>query len=378
MISLSVDKYYTIAQAVIKKESQISFVPNLYDILISELNKRKVRNGILINLLDDKMKEDVSKLATKVRINDRLLEDFTVELCRWATPKPTIDDALIYHYKEKGDGKKAPGPNDRVDYADRGFVQSVQKGDLLAEYVKPFQGSAGRNFRGIFIPAREPRIEHIPEFTPDSETIDVKEDEKHILYYAKRNGYVRSDNSYLQVSDTLEVDKISFKSTGDVKTGLDKDVKIDIAGGDAGEDNVGPNTKVEAAEVSLAGSIANGASIIAKVVHIGGSTHQTSKIDAEAVDVNIHRGTLNASEAHVQRNENGRIYADHIHVEQMIGGMAVGKIVEIDVLKSNAIIVASQEIRIKELIGGESKSTNRKKSWSSGIKRPQTRSKRRS
>lgn len=353
-MSISVDKFYTRAIANLKKSSVIPYTSNLTEVIIGEINKRKARNGMLINLRDKSMREAIAKLATKIRINGKLLQDYEIELTRWVEPKPTIDDKLIFH---TGSDEKLDGPDEkkRVDYADRGFVQAVNAGDLICEYVKPRQGVPGRNFRGEYLEAKEPDSSHAPAFTPDAESVDVAENDRRILFSAKRNGYIQLDEKELKVGDKLEVGDISFKTTGDIKAGTDKEVKINVKGEDVTEDHIGPNTKVSASEVSVSGSIANGARIRGNTVKVDGQTHKTSKIIAGDAHINIHRGELEAKTAEISRLEYGTVTGDHVVVQQAIGGTISGKVVEVKQLKSHTTIIASHQVRIRDLEGGENK-----------------------
>jgi hypothetical protein len=344
VMQITVNKSFSRAKGIIKKESRFVYTPVLEETLIREINKRKLRNGILIDLFDEKMREGIKTLATRIRVKDTLEEDYVIELCHWLDPVLTVDDAIVLH--ESKDKKKVEEDTKKVDYRERGFISTIEEGEVAAEYIKPRQGIPGRNFRGEFIPSPEPKVTHEPKFVVDVQTVDAKETVERIQYIAKMKGYVRLDDKELRISDTLEINEASFRSTGNINAEQDKDIKISLKGKDKHEDNIGPNTKIQASEITVEGSVANGAEVRAEIVKISGQTHKTSKIYAGDAQIDIHRGYLEAKKAVVRQLENGEIVADEIHIAQMIGGTVRGKRIEIGTLLSNARITASREVVI--------------------------------
>lgn len=352
-MEIAADKFRTRAVATIKTTSKVHDFANLREFVIGELNKLKLRYGMIINVREGTMRTDVGHLINKIRVHAKVPEPFKIQLCEWASPVPTVDDDLILHYK--GKDKKAPTANERVDYADRGFVNAVEAGDLLIEYVKPKMGIPGRDFRGQYLPVREPKLQYGPVMSPDPESIEVREDERAITYYAKREGYVSFNLGALSVGDTLEVESVDFKHTGDIKAGTDKDVKISIKGKDANEDHIGPNTKIEASEIELSGSIANGAIVKANKIVVKGQTHSTSHITAAEAEIAVHRGTLEGVKVKIDRLEHGRVNAEEVEIDRVIGGMVSAKRITVGTLHSHATLIASERITIKQLVGGENR-----------------------
>ncbi|GHV04094.1 hypothetical protein AGMMS50229_04720 [Campylobacterota bacterium] len=352
---VAANKTLTKAVATIKTTSSLHSFASLREYLVDELNKLKLRHGMIIHLREGSMINDVTALVNKIRINNRVLAPFRITLCDWISPKPTQNDMLVLHYKSEA--IKAPSENDRIDYAERGFIKAVEAGDLLVEYIKPKAGEAGRNFRGKFIPALEPRVRFSPILEPDFESIDVKEDDYSITYFAKKRGYVtfRQRESRLFIGDTLEIESVDFKTTGNINAGTDKDVKISIKGGDAFEDHIGPNTKIEASEIEVTGSVASGAQIIVEKLNVEGQTHATSKIFAKIAHIAVHRGTLEGEEVKIDRLEHGKISAEIVEVDRVIGGIIRAKRITIGTLYSHATLIASERIEIGQLVGGENR-----------------------
>ena len=353
-MQLSVNKVYSRAKAVIKKESVFKYSPALEGRLVKELNKRKLRSGMLIDIFDEKMRQGIKNMVTKIRVNDRLDEDYVLELCHWIDPLPTVNDAIRHHAEDKKgeptDEKK------RVDYRERGFITTIEAGEVAVEYIKPLQGTPGRNFKGQLIPAPEPKVLYEPKFIPDPQSIDIKETSEKILYIAKVKGYVNLSAEELRIADELEIDEANFRATGNINAEQDKDIKIALGGKGKEDDNIGPNTKVEATEIRVGGSVANGAEVRAGKVAVQGQTHKTSKIFAQSASINIHRGYVEAKQVHVNQLENGVVVANEVTIDRAIGGTIRAKKIEIDTVYSNVKLVASRSIVIKTLLKGSDNS----------------------
>jgi len=187
------------------------------------LNKKKIRAGILIYIFDDMVASLVSKLSTQLEVAEELsfTKNETYLIAQSPEPTATINDKIILHYETNNEIDE----NTKVDYAARGFIQSVKKDDLLIEYIKPQLGKPGRNCRGEFIPPKEPVVRYEPTFGVD-DTIKVVEDDKSIQYIAKENGYIAFENNTYLIKREVDVGEISFKTTGSIESGVDSDVNI--------------------------------------------------------------------------------------------------------------------------------------------------------
>ncbi|MDR3347964.1 MAG: FapA family protein [Helicobacteraceae bacterium] len=352
-VEVAANKSRTKAIATILPTSKLHNFATLREYLIEELNKLKLRYGMILGMRDGAMLNDINTLINKMRVHDRLKEPFKVTLCEWVAPIPTVHDNLVLHYK----GKDAPKESERIDYAERGFIQTAEIGDLLIEYVKPKEGVPGRDFRGVFIPAMSPKVRFMPVLEPDMETIEVREDDRSIRYYAKQRGYIvfRKVESKLYISDKMEITSADFKTTGNISAGTDKDIKIKIRGSDPFEDHVGPNTKIEASEIDITGSVANGAQIVVEKLIVQGQTHSTSVIVAKDAHIAVHKGTLDAETAKIDRLEHGKVNAENVEVDRVIGGTIRARKIFIGTLHSYATLIASERIEIGQLIGGENR-----------------------
>jgi len=335
----------------ISQGAKISYAPRLEEDMVDLINRKKIRAGILIDVFDDIMPVFISKFAARVRIAESLEieKNETHLIAEGIEPTATRDDALILHFEKN---KKELDEHERINYAERGFIQSVKEGELLIEYVKPKMGKPGRNCRGEYLQPKEPTIQNEPTFQVD-DTIKVVEDEESIKYYAKENGYIALDNNTYTIKNEVDVGEISFKTTGSIKSGVDSDVNISVKEADAVKDAVGTGMVVEVSEIEIEGNVGSNAKVLAKKAKVGGQTHKTAIVEADELDINVHKGKAIGGNVHVTRLEHGEVNAEHATISQAVGGTIRAKEVEIEVCASHVKAIASRKIEIKKLIGSE-------------------------
>ena len=360
--SIKDDPYYYLKLAVganatkckvylsITQGSKVTYIPRFEHDLIDMINRKKVRAGILVYMFDSMVEDVASKISARVRIAETL--EFTKSethlISEGYEPTVTINDALILHYENK----KEIDENEKVDYAARGFIESVYKGELLLEYIKAKKGKPGRNCRGEYMEPKEPVISHEPTFKV-SDSIKIVEDETSIKYYADDNGYIAfEDNTYI-IKKEVDVDAISFKTTGSIDSGVDSEVNIIVKEADAIKDAVGSGMTVEVTEIEIDGNVGSNASVIAKKATIGGQTHKTAKIRADELDINVHKGEAYGKNIHITRLEHGRVEGETVDVTQALGGMIHAKDIEIGICASHVKATASNKIEIKKMLGSE-------------------------
>ena len=314
------------------------------------INKRKVRSGILINIFDEMLSDLVSRISAHVRVEESVVyeKNETHLIAESYEPTLTTNDELILHFDKKEDVDEFH----KVDYASRGFIQSVNKDELLIEYVKAKEGKPGRNCRGEFMKPKEPVIENEPTFTIN-DTIKEIETDANIQYIAYENGYIAfEENTYLIKSD-VDVGEISFKTTGSISTGLDSEVSISVTETDAVKDAIGTGMKVEVSEIDIEGNVGSSAKVFALKAKIGGQTHKTSIVRADKLNINVHKGSAYGKNIHITRLEHGTIDGDNVEVTQAIGGNIRAKEVTIEICASHVKATASKLIEIKKLQGSE-------------------------
>jgi len=318
------------------------------------LNKKKIRAGILIYIFDDMVDSLVSKLSAQMEVAQELsfTKNETYLIAEAYEPTTTINDQLIMHYENNNEIDE----HAKVDYAARGFIQSVKENDLLIEYIKSQPGEPGRNCRGEYMKPAEPVVNCEPTFRID-DTIKIVEDDRFIKYFAKENGYIAfNDNTYVIKTD-VDLGEISFKTTGSIDSGVDSDVNISVREADAIKDAIGPGMNVEVTEIDIDGNVGSNAEVIAKKASIGGQTHKTAMIRADKLDIHVHKGKAYGKEIHIERLEHGKVDGDSVHVSQALGGKIRAREIEISVCSSHVHATASRRIEIKRLIGSENSFT---------------------
>ncbi len=338
----------------VKAGSIIRKAENLKARIKSLILGKMLRSRILIHLWDVDYDKAIDDLVAKALVQDQYIlpEDVTFDICVCFASQQPVNDELILHYKNKNENEEQ---GDRVDYSRRGFIQAVEKGETVIEYIKPRPGKPGRNCQGHFIAVPEPLEKHKPEFRV-SDAIGVEEDEERILYRAKRGGYVVFKENTYDIHDSMELNEVSFKKTGSIDAGVETEVKLHISESDHMKDAIGTGVEVEATEVKVEGNVGASAIVTAEEVAIGGQTHQTSRIHAKTAKINVHRGYIKTEESlQITRLEGGVAEAKEARVSQMIGGEVKALSVHVDVLASNAKIYAVSKIVVNKMLGENNK-----------------------
>lgn len=350
-ISLSANKNLTKIVATVAKSHEVRYSSKLEQEMIDDIQRKKIKAGIFLGLRDQNMYKEVKKIVASIRVNGILDQNVSFVVCYGIDDVPSINDDLIFHYKKKVAPQSADG---KIDYSKRGYVSAVEKDECLIEYIKPILGTPGRNCRGMFIPVKEPKAtNNIPISTTSN--IIRKENETSVKYIADRGGYVNMEKGMYDIQDQMEINEISFRSTGSIDANITSNIKINIKEKDILKDAIGAGMSVETTELVVQGNIGSGAKIKAKIVEVGGQTHQSALIEADKITIAVHRGEAIGKEIEIDRLEGGKVNGDVVHVKQMIGGEVVAKIIKVDNLMSNAKLIASERIEITELKGNNNK-----------------------
>lgn len=350
-ITLSGNKNLTKIIATISQSHDVAYSSELEQRIIDDIQMKKIKTGILVGIRDQNMYKEVKKIVATIHVNGFLDKNHSFIVCSGVDEIAPVNDNLVLHYKKKVNAKNSDG---KVDYSKRGFILAVEKDECVLEYIKPQTGTSGRNCRGVFISVPEPRISHT-EVINISENLTKKESETSIKYIANRGGYVNFEKGLYDIQEHMEINEISFKSTGSIDASLDSNIKINIKETDILKDAIGAGMSVETAEVHVQGNVGSGARVKAKIVEIGGQTHQSSYIEADKIIITVHHGEANGQDVQIERLESGKVIADTVYVKHMTGGEIIAKVIKIDNLMSNAKIIASEKIEIVELKGSNNK-----------------------
>lgn len=350
-ITLSGNQNLTRIIALVSKSHEVIYAPQLEQMMIDDIQNKMIRAGILVGVRDQNLYKEVKKIVAQVRINGHIEQNNSFVVCAGIDAIPSINGELVFHYKKRVNTKNAEG---KVDYSKRGFILAVEEGECIIEYIKPQMGRVGRNCRGQFLPIREPHDDVIKDISI-TENIIKKESDTSIKYIAKRGGYVNVDKGNYDIQDQMEINEISFRSTGSVDANLDSNIRINIKEKDILKDAIGAGMSVETTELHVQSNVGSGAKIRAKIAFIGGQTHQSAYIESEELKIAVHRGEAIGQKIDIDRLEGGRVNGDVVHVKQMIGGEVVARVAKIDQLMSNAKITASEIIEIVDLGGNNNK-----------------------
>ena len=250
------------------------------------------------------------------------------------------------------ENKKEVDEKVKIDYASRGFIQSVKKDELLIEYVKPKMGVPGRNCRGEFMQPTEPIISNEVTFNV-SDSISVVDGDDSVQYNSNENGYIVFEDNTYSIKTDMDVGEISFKTTGSINSGVDSDVSLNVKETDAIKDAIGTGMHVEVTEIDIDGNVGSNARVVAMKATIGGQTHKTAVLKADKLDINVHKGKAYGKNVKITRLEHGEVEGNTVQISQALGGQVRAKEIDIEICASHVKATASKRIEIQKLQGSE-------------------------
>jgi len=346
IIKLSADKHLSRCIATISKESVISPSDSLASDIRREVNKKKIRHGLLINIFDDSLRKGCESFAQVVKNLRGMKDNFEMIVCETIPPKLPILPEVKEIYK-----KEALGSHDRVDHRKRGIYNYVQSGSAVVEFIKGKRGEAGRNCKGEYVAVKEiERLEN-PPFSID-ESIRSVDLGGSIVYYAQKNGFVDMGGGVLSIKESVEVDSVNLRDTGSIEASKDSNTTLNVSSVSFDDDSVAPNMVIESKIVNVQGSVGAGATVSGEEVSIKGQTHQSAIIRGDKVYVKRNKGQIFAKDAIVDVLEGGVVVAEKISVRNALGGDIKGAVVLVALCGSNIKIFATDSITV-ERIGGE-------------------------
>ena len=342
VMAIGGNKALTRIQAKVKPQENLQYFDGLEGEILAELDKKKAKIGLLLGCLDSGIKEGINKVISAIRVNEAITEDIAFTICRGYDVINAGGEEVIYHYRENEDG----------ELDERSAMRGVKSGDVIVEVRKKVEGRKGRSCKGEVIDGEMVELSNEIKPIQVSDDFEIEEGEDSILYIAKIDGYVYEEKEHeFEIKDEYIVDSVSLKSTGSINVGQDKDIKIMVRQSDATSDAVGAGMKIDTSEIKVAGNIANNAEIRANKVEVQGQTHQTAKIVADDIKIDLHKGYAEGNVVEVDILEGGKIVGDVVRVKQLFGGEIEAKEVYIEKVLSNASVSASHHIEIDEIEG---------------------------
>ena len=350
-VAINANKNLTKILATVSQNADTVYFKEFDKKLINFINKKLIKVGILVGIRNKTMLEEVAKIYSVLRVKEFIDKDYSFVVTAGVNVNPSADDALVFHYKNKN---KSTDENDKIDYSNRGYLLGVTENELIFEYVKLREGANGRDVRGKLLPTQKAKatIAKMPEHT---ENIYSKEDEEGIKFFSKKSGYVQEEKGVFDIKDELDVNEISFKTTGSVDTGLDTNVTLNVKEKDLTKDAIGTGMTVEANEINIEGNVAANAVVKANKVVIGGQTHAKALIEAKDAKIAVHIGSFDGEYVEIDRLEGGKVKAKKAVIKSAIGGEIIAESVVIDTLVSNSNIIIADTLEIKKLKGVNNK-----------------------
>jgi prefoldin subunit 5 len=336
--TIATDKTKSKVIAIIEPSSKIPLKKGVQEWIKEAILRKMIRHGLLIDLYDQNLDREINRLIGKIQKEGPLTLLYRMPIGEFFLPILPINDKVILHFKDKNTSNS--------------MIEGVNPGDLIFEYILPKPGRDGRACTGEHLPIPEPVVKFAPYVVVDSETISSEEDEESIRFYAKVSGFVERKNGMFYISQELHIESASFRKTGSIETGIDKDISVKIKKKVDNEDAIGMGVNIDVQKLDVSGTVGGNAKIQACEVTIGAQTHRKSEINvSETATVHLHRGNLKAKEANITILEAGRVEADIVRIQKMVGGEVIAREVYIDTLYSNANITALESITIQNIDG---------------------------
>ncbi|MEN8304520.1 MAG: hypothetical protein ABFQ64_10675, partial [Campylobacterota bacterium] len=158
-----------------------------------------------------------------------------------------------------------------------------------------------------------------------------------------------------EVSNTLDVDEISFKTTGTINSDLDSEISINVIKDNPLEDAVEEGMHVKVQKLTITGSLGSNTTIEARDISISGQSHNDSSIKCVNANIEIHKGKVVGRKVKVERLEGGEIIADSATVSDAVSGKIRAKTIKIEKLGSYVTLESSELIEIEKVRGEENK-----------------------
>ncbi len=350
-IEIGVNSTVTKVVAKVKATKDCEYEQHYEDKLFEYIAKQLMKAQILIGIRIGKLKDELKQIASVVHVKGELDKDYILNITQGINPKKATDAKILYYYKDKLDAIKE---EDKVDYADRGFVFGVAQDEVIMEEKKSHEGQNGRDARGKLLVVEKPKEDTGKEISI-SENIERVENDDSIIYIAKKSGYVVEKNGSFDIEERIEINEANFKTTGSIQAGTDTNVTLVVRETDTIKDAIGTGIIVEADEIEVKGNVGANAMVKANEVIIGGQTHQKAKIYAKNAKISIHIGKVEAENVEIDRLEGGNVVAKRVKINSVVGGSITAQNIQINTLGSNCTITASHLIDVRYLRGTDNK-----------------------
>lgn len=308
-----------------------------YKLLLQEVNKIKAKNGILINIFDEKMIKNL-KAFTKYLYKDKFKKRVRIPLFEGIEPEVSKAGKLILWFKHKESKQKHQ-------------ITEVQKDEVLVEYKKPKYGKSGFNSHGKQLDKDFAHNADDLQIPIDNASVYIEENENKKLYKSKVKGFVHFSSTKLSVENKVKMAKITRIEDSLAKE-EDNNIEVHISQSDTSKDSIGEGVELTSETIHVNGHVGANSILEAVNIRIDGATHQDSMQFARVAIINRHKGTLRCHDAKIALLEGGTVHATNIEIEACLGGVVYAQNVKIGHVKSNLKVYASKSINIR-LVSGE-------------------------
>lgn len=345
----------SLAYFVIKKGSKLNYGSALYSDFLKCVTERKLRAGVMLYLFEVDCKDGVKQLVDVVeKIKSLTFKEDKKFLVSKGINKIDSIKAEVYMNVEANNEVGSEDDKGKVDYSNRGFLLSCVEGEQLFEFIKPQQGEHGRTCRGDLIEVETVNLDIKPTFTVE-DGIEVRESFENIKYLSKKSGFLEQNGNEYVISNNVEVEEISFTTTGTIDSDLDSEITINVIKENPLEDAVEKGMRVKVQKLAITGSIGPNTEIEARDISISGQSHKDSSIKCVNANIGTHKGMAVGRRVEVHTLEGGEIIADVAIVHNAVRGKIRANTIEIATLGSRVTMEASQYIKVDRAKGEENK-----------------------
>lgn len=343
----------SLAYLVIKKGSRLNYYDGLHDGFLDYIDELKLRSNVMFYLFDTDYENSINQLVEILKKTKTITfkDDKKVLIAKGFNEIKSIK-AEVYMTIEENYSDDVDDKHKKVDHANRGFLLSCSEGDKLFEFIKPEQGEHGRDVKGNIIKVDTVDLSETPTFTVE-DSIEVNDSFENIKYLSKKSGYLVKDGDQYKVSNSIDLDEISFKTTGTIDSDLDTEISINVIKSNPLEDAIEEGMHVKVQKISINGSIGPKTKIEARFVSIEGQTHDSSSIQCVNANIGLHKGKIVGRDIDVKTLEGGEVIADNASITNAMSGKVSAQSINIGMLGSRVILRAGESINIEKIRGEE-------------------------
>ncbi|EDZ63574.1 hypothetical protein SMGD1_1883 [Sulfurimonas gotlandica GD1] len=339
--TLELDEHECMPKLVLHPDSHILYKTHkpieTFKLLLKEINKIKAKNGILINIYDEKMMKNL-KAFTKYLYEGKFIKKIRIPLFEGIEPQITRAGKLILWFKHKESEQKHQ-------------IIEVEKDEVLVEFKKPVYGKSGFNSHGKQIDKDYLHNADDLQTPVDDKSIYIEESDDKKLYKSRVKGFVHFSETLLSIDNKVRMSKLSRVQDSLAKEEANN-IEVHISQNDTTKDSIGEGVELTSETIHVNGHIGANSILEAVNMQIDGATHKDSLQFARVAKINRHKGTLRCHDAKIALLEGGIVHATNVEIEASLGGVIYAQNVKIGHVKSNLKVYASESISIK-LVSGE-------------------------